>query len=100
VCVVPLRIARGIQNKLLEAMSFGCAVVATPAAACALGPLSDEELLVREAPADFADAVSTLIENPVVRTNLGRRARLFVEQRCQWDRSLDRLTALIESTIH
>lgn len=100
VCVVPLRIARGIQNKLLEAMSFGCAVVATPAAASALGPLSDEELLVREAPADFADAVSTLIENPVVRTNLGRRARLFVEQRCQWDRSLDRLTALIESTIH
>src|SRR5262249_54209597 len=33
VCVVPLRIARGIQNKLLEAMAMGRAVVASPAAA-------------------------------------------------------------------
>src|SRR5262249_12060523 len=47
-CVVPLRIARGVQNKLLEAMACGNAVVATTQAAASLRVKSGEELLVAD----------------------------------------------------
>ena len=63
VCVVPLRIARGIQNKLLEAMAMGCPVVASSFAAEGLGARTGEELLVADAPHTWAEAVVGLVQN-------------------------------------
>jgi sugar transferase (PEP-CTERM/EpsH1 system associated) len=98
-CVVPLRVARGIQNKLLEAMACGCAVVATPQAAAGLGEVSAQELLIRSDAGSFADAVIELIERADRRAALGASARRYVAERHDWDRSIGRFVDLIEGRI-
>jgi glycosyltransferase involved in cell wall biosynthesis len=54
VCVAPLRIARGIQNKVLQSMALGVPVVATGAAARGLEARADEHFLGEDDPARFA----------------------------------------------
>lgn len=79
VCVAPIRCAAGQQNKLLEAMALGKAIVATPEANEGVGGLPGRDLLVARGADLFADAVVEALEDPALRTRLGRAARLFVE---------------------
>jgi len=97
-CVVPLRIARGVQNKLLEAMACGKAVVATTQAAAALRVKGGEELLVADDPEEFTAATLRVIRNATLRETLGWRARSYVEARHDWRPLLDRLIELVEFT--
>ena len=80
VAVVPVRIARGIQSKLLEAMAMQCAVVCTPEVNAAVGARHDEHLLVAESPTTFAEAVLRVLGDQNLRTGLGIRAQQFVAQ--------------------
>ncbi|MEO6726866.1 MAG: TIGR03087 family PEP-CTERM/XrtA system glycosyltransferase [Blastocatellia bacterium] len=98
VCVVPLRIARGVQNKLLEAMACGKAVIATPAAAAGLRANNGEDLLVANSPSEFAAAALQVIRNEALRESLGWHARSFVETRHDWRPLLQTLVELVEST--
>ena len=97
VCVAPLRIARGIQNKLLEAMACGKAIVATPEAAASLRVAHEEQLMLASSPAEFAAAVLELIRDKSLRDSLGWRARRFVEIEHNWQPILQKLIELIES---
>ena len=58
VAVVPLRIARGIQNKLLEAMAMGLPAVACSAAASGVEAVPGRDLFVADDPAGFAAAAA------------------------------------------
>lgn len=63
VAVAPLRIARGVQTKVLEALASGVPVVSTRAVASAL-PLNLSSLLrVADQPPAFADAVVDLVRH-------------------------------------
>src|SRR5207253_1709573 len=73
VVVAPLQIARGIQNKVLEAMAMGAAVVVTPQAREGLDRCRDDELLTAATPAAFADAVSRILGGEA--GQVGARAR-------------------------
>jgi sugar transferase (PEP-CTERM/EpsH1 system associated) len=97
VCVVPLRIARGVQNKILEAMAAGRAVIATPEAVAGLRVADGEQALIGRAPQELADAVLKLIEDESLRLRLGTQARRFVEEDHDWTPLLERLTDLVES---
>jgi glycosyltransferase involved in cell wall biosynthesis len=97
VCVVPLRIARGVQNKLLEAMAAGKAVIATPEAVAGLWIRPGEDLLTAGTPSEFAAATLEVIRDEGLRENLGWRARRFVETEHNWKPLLERLVGLIES---
>ena len=86
-CIVaPLHIARGVQNKVLEAMAMAKPVVATPSAREGLSAVDGEDLLVAEAPASFADAVISVLMGRV--RGLGLRARGRVEADYDWSRNL------------
>lgn len=97
VCVVPLRIARGVQNKLLEAMACGKAVVATHEAAAGLRLVHDEQLLLADSPSDFAAAVLEIIRDESLRERLSWNARRFVETEHDWQPVLQKLIDLVES---
>ena len=97
VCVVPLRIARGVQNKLLEAMAAGKAAVATPEAIAGLRVVSGEQLLTASAPGEFAQAALKLIRDDRLRESLGRQARRFVETEHDWTPLLQKLAELLET---
>jgi sugar transferase (PEP-CTERM/EpsH1 system associated) len=95
VAVAPLLLARGVQNKVLEAMAIGLPVVATPAAFQGTGTEEGDGVLVGKSAADFAALVVRLIRDPVSAGMLGRRGRAFVERHCVWDTHLSRLETLL-----
>jgi glycosyltransferase involved in cell wall biosynthesis len=95
VVVVPLRLARGVQNKVLEAMAMGKAVVAAPASLAALRTESGVHLLSASAPREWADAVCGLLSSPERRRELGAAARGYVEEHHHWERCLLPLLAAI-----
>ena len=94
-CVVPLRMARGIQNKLLEAMAMGRACVVTPEAAAGLEPAARPAVTIGNGEQGFAAATSALLENPAAAAALGAKARSAVETLYRWDTQLDRLERIL-----
>jgi sugar transferase (PEP-CTERM/EpsH1 system associated) len=95
VVVAPLRIARGIQNKVLEAMAMARPVVASPQAAEGIDATDGTHLLVAADPAEEAGKICALLADPARATQLGAAARARVEQRYRWSATLDRLPQLL-----
>jgi len=95
VCVIPLRLARGVQNKVLEAMSMALPVVATSRANQGIRATSGEQLIIRDEAAGFREAVLSLLENPAEGFSMGRRARAFVRAHFDWDRNMSGLEACL-----
>jgi sugar transferase (PEP-CTERM/EpsH1 system associated) len=88
VAVCPIRIARGLQNKVLEAMAMAKPTVAAPAAIAALGVTVGTHVLSPTTPDDWVRDVCELFDNPTRGEQLGRAAREYVEGHHHWDRCL------------
>ena len=88
VVVAPLRIARGIQNKVLDAMAMARPVVASPQAAEGIDARDGDHLLVAAAPAQEAERVLALLADPARAPALGLAARARMEQRYRWNATL------------
>jgi len=95
VTVIPLRIARGLQNKVTEALAMGNAVVASPPAVAALKIEPSVHLLTASSPDEWVDAVSRLLEDRALRQELGAAGRRYVEEHHHWDRCLNPFAALL-----
>jgi sugar transferase (PEP-CTERM/EpsH1 system associated) len=95
VVVVPLRIARGLQNKVLEALAMGKAVVASPAALAALQTQPGVHLLAASSAEDWIQAVANLLEKKERRRELGAAGRKFVEEHHTWDHCLEPIADLV-----
>ena len=96
VFVAPLRIARGIQNKVLEAMAMNLPVVASLQAWRGTGFAQDEGILAADDPPAFADHVIALLRDPARRAQLARLGRAAVERDFAWPaklRTIDRVVA-------
>ena len=92
--VAPLRIARGVQNKVLEAMALARPVIATPQALEGLTAQPGRELLLAEPDSvTFAEAVSRQLSIPD--NNLGSAARARILADYDWERNLDRIQELL-----
>jgi len=83
--VAPLRIARGIQNKVLEAMAMGLPVVGTTCATQGVEGLDGRDFRVQDEPEGFAREVVDLLRSPERALELGRAARRFVEATYDWE---------------
>ncbi len=97
VSVAPLRIARGIQNKVLEAMAMGLPVVGTTSATQGVEAHPGEHFVLANSAAEQAHAVLDLLEHPQAARELGRAARAFVEARYDWEVVLRPLDELVSS---
>lgn len=99
VCVAPLRIGRGVQNKVLQAMALGMPVVSSTVAQRGLQAEAPKHLHVEDDPAAFSGRVVQLLRSPEERIAMGLRARAFVEAHHAWDASCAHLDRLIASTV-
>ena len=98
VAVVPLRIARGIQNKLLEAMAMGLPAVACTAAAAGVVAAPGRDLFVADDPNDFAAKTLRLLCEDDLRERTGAAARACMEANYRWEhqlQGLDRVLAAV-----
>jgi glycosyltransferase involved in cell wall biosynthesis len=96
VVVVPLRIARGIQNKVLEAMAMGRAVVASPQALEGLQAEPGVNVIQAATPEEWTKAIIRLFGAPEERRRFGIAGREYVEQQHSWDVCLAPLTRLLQ----
>jgi glycosyltransferase involved in cell wall biosynthesis len=87
----PIRAAAGLQNKVLEGLAMGKAMVATTAANEGIGAVPDRDLLIADAPAAFARALLDLLATPARAAALGTAARAFVESGWTWEAHFLRL---------
>lgn len=95
VVVAPLRIARGIQNKVLEAMAMGRPVVASPQAAEGIDATDEAHFLIAANPAEEAAKVVALLADPARAQRLGLAARARMEERYRWSSTLAHLPDLL-----
>ena len=95
VIVAPLRIARGLPNKVLEAMAARRPVVTTPQVAAALHAGDGQELLVAEDAAEFSARVIELLETPRLCDDIGEAGFEFVRRNHDWAILADRFEALL-----
>lgn len=114
--IAPLRIARGVQNKVLEALAMGKAVLATSAAMEGIGPSqlssnptttllqpSDrsfekaelEGVLVADDPAELVQQALALLDNSVATEKTGRSGREWVLRYYDWDGNLSRIVPVL-----
>ena len=94
--VAPLNIARGTQNKILEAMAAGVPVVASRVAAGGVDAVPNEHFLVASKPEEYARAVLWILDHPEQRRRLGAAGRDRMLSNHAWHRSMQRLDQIID----
>jgi len=94
VAVAPLRIARGVQNKVLEAMAMAKPAVVTPQALDGIRCQADREVIVAEDEAVFADRVCAILLGTA--QDVAAAARRRVVSDYSWESNLKRFEALLE----
>jgi sugar transferase (PEP-CTERM/EpsH1 system associated) len=97
VVVAPLRIARGVQNKALEAMAMARPVVVTAACAAGIGGAVGREYEAAADALSFAQRVLDYLD-PLVGDAVGQRARRRIRSEYSWDSNLSRFGALLEDS--
>ena len=95
ISVAPLRIARGIQNKVLEAMAMGLPVVGSTSATQGVEGQAGEHFLLADSAEDTAEAVCALLADPELAARTAASGRAFVEQNYDWEVLLDQLNEIL-----
>lgn len=93
VSVAPMRVARGVQNKVLEAMAMAKPVVVTPMGLEGIEALDGEQVRVAEDEQHFAQVVTELLQGQ--QPQLGAAARRLVQNAFSWQQSLPRVGAIL-----
>lgn len=93
--VVPLDIARGVQNKVLEAMAMALPVVLTTSAASGIEAKAGEHFAVADSDEDIAKAIVALAQDHAKALAMGEAARSFVVEQQSWQSALAPLAGII-----
>lgn len=99
VCVAPIRAAAGLQNKLLEALAMGKAMVATPEANEGIQAEPGRDILLAQEPAEFARAVADLLGDGRARADIGASGRRFVKAKWTWEGPFMGLEAAFQEAV-
>ncbi|MFM5932371.1 MAG: TIGR03087 family PEP-CTERM/XrtA system glycosyltransferase [Novosphingobium sp.] len=93
--LVPLEIARGVQNKVLEAMAMALPVVASTGAATGIGAQHGREFMVGEDDDALVRHSVALLRDRQKAKTMGLAARRFLQDRRSWKAVLEPLPALM-----
>lgn len=98
VFVHPQDTGAGIQNKLLEALALGCAVVTTPVGAAGIEGLIDGvNCLIRNTDEEMAAACAELLQDEEKRLALTRAGRALIEEYYTWDKIFDQFDDVLSA---
>lgn len=97
VAVVPIRIARGVQNKAIEAMAMAKPIVISEICSRGIDALADEHMLVARDARQFTDHVLSAMEQDM--SALSARARARIVEAYSWEQNLQPVLRAIDSAI-
>jgi glycosyltransferase involved in cell wall biosynthesis len=86
--VVPLRLGGGMRVKVLEALSAGKPVVATPRAIEGLDVIAGQQIAIAESDEQFIEAILQLLADPECRRTMAVSARAWACTHLQWDHAI------------
>jgi len=95
VAIAPLRLARGVQNKVLEALSMSLPTVASPQASQGLGDVPTASLCVADGAAETIAGVSKWFADPELARRDGIAAGEWVRRTWRWERMYERLDEIL-----
>lgn len=97
--IVPIRVGGGTRIKILDAWAMGKAVVSTSIGCEGLRAVDGRNILIRDRPNEFADAVAMIMRDPELRRRLGDEARRTAVEEYSWEgigrRMVDRYRSLL-----
>ncbi len=96
IIVAPLKLARGIQNKVLEAMAMAKPVVASSAAFEGIEAVPGRDLVVADDAALMAEAIRSLLADPAAAAAMGAAARRQMETSYRWEARLAPLAGIVD----
>ena len=94
--IAPFRLARGVQNKILQAMACGLPVITTPLGAEGIACKPGEHLLTATTEADFIACIEQLLDSPRLQLALQTNGPELIRQHYSWDGVLQNLPALLQ----
>jgi sugar transferase (PEP-CTERM/EpsH1 system associated) len=92
--VAPLRIARGVQNKVLQAFSCGLPVIATSMGAEGIEYQNGTNILIADSAEDFFSQLDELVTNRDLFHEIRKNALDLVRDRYSWEGQLEKLSEL------
>lgn len=93
--VGPFRLARGVQNKILQAMACGLPVVTTALGAEGIACKSEHDILIADGEDAFLSAIFTLWQQPELCKALGQNACTLIRDKYSWDGVLQALPGFL-----
>lgn len=96
VYVIPIRVGSGTRLKVYEAMAMEKPIVSTTIGAEGLDVQDGKDILLRDSPSDFAQAVVELLEEPERGSELGRLGGEKVRTKYGWRQVSARFAAICE----
>ena len=97
--IAPLEIARGTQNKILEAMAMGVPVVCSKLAAGGIDAVPGEHFLQAEYAEEYVEAILTILENLETREKFAKAGRERMLKNHHWPNSMARLDQIVDRCI-
>jgi sugar transferase (PEP-CTERM/EpsH1 system associated) len=97
--IAPLNIARGTQNKILEAMAMGVPVVTSRVAAGGVDAAEGEHFLVADTPDEYARAAVSIMDDRALRHRLAQAGRARMLTHHAWPRSMQRLDSIVDRCV-
>lgn len=94
--VAPMRVARGVQNKVLEAMAMAKPVLVSAMGLEGIDAQDRESVLIANEPAEYRSALRSLVRGEA--PQLGERARSLVLERYAWESCLAKVSGLLEAS--
>jgi sugar transferase (PEP-CTERM/EpsH1 system associated) len=99
IAIAPLQIARGIQNKVLEAMAMRKPVVATSLANEGINASDGSQIQLADDPQAFLLAIEALLGDKELACKLGQNAREFVQKQYSWEQKYSEFERLIQDVV-
>ncbi|MBU2869088.1 TIGR03087 family PEP-CTERM/XrtA system glycosyltransferase [Colwellia sp. E2M01] len=97
--VAPFRLARGVQNKVLQAFACGLPVISTPMGAEGIDCTQDEHILIANSEIDFLSAAERLEDDKAFRAKIKNNALSLIHEHYSWQGKLQVLDDVLNDRL-